>query len=165
MGTVQDQMKEYRKQLQKGMIQKAYGEIMGFMNDLKGHLKKKYKEHQISSLYQGYMDMTYFSFTPKQLKERNLKIAVVYLHEENRFEVWLSGVNKSVAKEYMEKLKTLETPGYEMKESPEGVDFITTMLLTNEPDFEQKEKLRDEIELRCISFGKEMTELTDQVSC
>jgi hypothetical protein len=46
------------------------------------------------------MDMTYFSFFPKTLKDRNLKIAIVFLHESFRFEVWLVGFNKQVQQKY-----------------------------------------------------------------
>jgi hypothetical protein len=42
------------------------------------------------------MDMTNFSFIPKSFKQRNLKIAVVFIHEAFRFEAWLAGYNKQV---------------------------------------------------------------------
>ena len=42
METIKDVMKEYQKQLQKGWIQKTYGETMGFMNGLRTHLKRTY---------------------------------------------------------------------------------------------------------------------------
>jgi len=40
------------------------------------------------------MDMTYFAFTPSELKEKKLKIAIVYLHEQNRFDAWLGAVTE-----------------------------------------------------------------------
>ena len=163
METIKDVMKEYQKQLQKGWIQKAYGEIMGFMNGLRTHLKRTYPEDQIGGLYQWYMDMTYFSFTPRELKERNLRIAVVYLHQENLFEAWLTGVNRSEALKTMEKLKMLETYGYEVFEPVNGVDYIIRRVLSKTPDFEEKKKLMDEIERKCLLFRQEMTVLMDQI--
>ena len=66
---------EYNIQLQRGDIQKAYRSIIGFMAKFRIYLKRKYPSHIISALYPGYMDMTYFSITPENLKKHNLKIA------------------------------------------------------------------------------------------
>jgi len=70
---------EYRKQLEQGAIQKAYKGLMEYVMALRTHFKNKYPEHVVSgSIYYGYMDMTYFSFNPKSLKDRGLKIAIVF---------------------------------------------------------------------------------------
>ena len=94
MQSLNDFVKEYTKQLKKGQIQKAYKGIMKFMSGLKNNMGSNHPEYAASALYFGYMDMTYFAFTPMELKSRNLKIAVVYLHEQNRFEVLLGGSNR-----------------------------------------------------------------------
>jgi hypothetical protein len=58
-------MNEYRKQLEKGAIIKAYKGLMEYIMDLRMHLKNKYPDYFVSgSIYFGYMDMTYFSFFP-----------------------------------------------------------------------------------------------------
>ena len=75
-------VKEYTEQLRKGRIQKAYRGIMAFMSGLVNFMENRYPGHHSSALYSGYMDMTYFAFTPLELKKKNLKIAVVYLHEQ-----------------------------------------------------------------------------------
>lgn len=161
MDKINSLISEYQLQLQKGVIQRAYKEILGFISGLKIHLKRKYPEYQFSGLYQGYMDMTYFSFTPVELKERNLKIALVYLHEENRFEAWLSGVNRSVAEEYIQNLKDLDHMGYMISKTPLGVDYITSRVLTDKPDFDDPKKLAEEIEIRSLSFIRNMMDLVD----
>ncbi len=77
MGSFPENMNEYRKQLQKGAIQQAYKGLMDYFMDLKAYFKNKYPDYYVSgSIYFGYMDMTYFSFFPESLKQRNLKIAV-----------------------------------------------------------------------------------------
>jgi Family of unknown function (DUF7000) len=97
MESLQENINEYRRQLEKGAIQKAYRGVMEYIMDLRTNLKNKYPDYFVSgSIYYGYMDMTYFSFFPKSLKDRNLKIAIVFLHEPFRFEAWLAGVNKQV---------------------------------------------------------------------
>lgn len=79
---------EYKKQLEKGAIQVAYRGLIQYMMDLRTHFMQKYPEYAVSgSIYYGYMDMTYFSVVPESLKKRNLKAAIVFLHEAFRFEV------------------------------------------------------------------------------
>jgi len=89
MDSLNEQIQEYKIQLSRGYIQKAYKGIITFMSDLKTYLEKSYLDYMVSSLYFGYMDMTYFAFTPSDLKKRKLKLAIVFLHELGRFEVWL----------------------------------------------------------------------------
>jgi hypothetical protein len=89
MESLRDYMLEYRKQLEKGHVQEAYRGLMGYIMDLRMYLKNKYPEYFISGIYQGYMDMTYFSFTPDSLKSLKLKIAVVFIYDTFKFEVWL----------------------------------------------------------------------------
>ena len=61
-----EQIDEYRKQLEKGAIKKAYKGLMEYIMDLRTHFKNKYPDYFVSgSIYYGYMDMTYFSFVSK----------------------------------------------------------------------------------------------------
>ncbi len=57
------------------------------MSGLSTYLKNRYPDYTAGALYFGYMDMMYFAFTPSDLKKMKLQIAIVYLHEEGRFEV------------------------------------------------------------------------------
>ena len=100
--TFYESMNEYKKQLEKGAIIEAYRGLMEYFNSLRLYFKKKYPDDSVSSsVYYGYMDMTYFSFFRKSLKHRKLKIAIVFLHEEFRFEVWLSATNKDAQRKYI----------------------------------------------------------------
>ncbi len=79
---------------------------MEYIMDLRTYLKTKYPDYFVSgSIYYGYMDMTYFSFFPESLKQRNLKIAIVFIHETCRFEIWLAGYNKQVQAKYWKLFK------------------------------------------------------------
>jgi hypothetical protein len=103
MKSLQENMVEFRNQLEKGAIQKAYLGLMEYMMSLKNHFSNKYPDYSTpGSLYGGYMDMTYFSILPKSLKDRDLKIAIVFLYDTFRFEIWLSGKNKQVLAKYWE---------------------------------------------------------------
>jgi hypothetical protein len=97
METFNQSMIEYRKQLERGVIKEAYKGLMEFIMSLRTHFKNKYPDHVVSgSVYFGYMDMTYFTFSPISMKQRGLKVAIVFNHDAFRFEVWLAGNNKQL---------------------------------------------------------------------
>ena len=95
MHSLQDHMIEYKKLLQQGAVQAAYKGLMDYILELRTYFKNKYPDFSVpSSIYPGYMDMTYFSINPESFRQRGLKIAIVFLHEAFRFEVWLASANK-----------------------------------------------------------------------
>ena len=153
METFQEAMDEYRKQLEKGTIQKAYQGLMEYIMGLRTYLKKKHPDYFLSgSIYYGYMDMTYFSFTPEALKQRNLKIAIVFLHEAFRFEVWLGGYNKQVQAKYWEWFKESGWDSYHLVPTTEGADSILEHTLVEDPDFSDPDSLTEQIERETLIF-------------
>ena len=134
MGTFQECMVEYKSQLAKGIIQQAYRGLMDYFAELRTHFQKRYPETEVSgSVYFGYMDMTYFSLVPQSLKERNLKIAVVFLHEAFRFEVWLAGVNKQVQAQTWKQIRDSGWNQYPLVPSIQGEDAILQQVLVADP--------------------------------
>ena len=156
MPSLNESIKEYTRQLHLGEIQTAYKGIMSFMSGLKTYLESRHPDHALSGLYFGYMDMTYFAFTPKELKQRGLKIAIVYLHEQNRFEVWLGGANRKVQAEYIEVFKDKDLGNLKLSEVRPGVDSIVEMELVQTPDFDHSEELMLAIESKVIEFSENM---------
>ena len=57
-------MKEYRKQLKKGYIQKAYKGLMEYIMGLRTHFSKNFPDFVPGNIYHGYMNMTYFPIFP-----------------------------------------------------------------------------------------------------
>jgi len=153
MASFQDSMQVFRKQLQEGTIQQAYRGLMEYILNLKTYLKKKYPDYSISSsLYVGYMDMTYFSFTPPALKERNLKVAIVFNYDAFRFEVWLGGYNKQVQEAYWKLFKENGWHKYHLVPTTEGMDSILEYTLVDDPDFDDLEALTKQIEMGTMRF-------------
>ena len=152
MDSLQRAMIEYRKQLEKGTIKKAYRGLMDYIMGLRTHFKNKYPQYLTSSIYFGYMDMTYFSLFPKSLKRQKLKIAVVFVHEAFRFEVWLAGVNKSVQAKYWKLFKENNWNKYHIVATPKGVDSIVEHILVDNPDFSDLEALTKQIETGTLKF-------------
>lgn len=164
MESFQDYMNEYRKQLQKGDIQRAYRGLIKFFNTLKTYLKNKYPEYSVSgSVYYGYMDMTYFSFFPKSLKCRKLKVGIVFQHEIFKFEAWLFGVNKKVQSKYWNLLKKNNWNKYNIALTPRSFDFIVSSVLIDDPDFGNLDALTKQIENGTLKFIEDIENFLNQL--
>ena len=159
MDTFHEQIDEYRRQIEKGAIQKAYQGLMEFFMGLRTHFKNKYPDYSVSgSIYYGYMDMSYFSIFPKTLKDRKLKIAIVFLHEAFRFEVWLSGKNKQVLTKYWKLIQESGWEKYKIVSPGKGVDSIVEYILVDNPDFSDLDALTKQIERGTLEFIQEVGE-------
>lgn len=157
MGSFHEAMLAYRIQLEKGAIQAAYRGLMEYMLALRAHFQKQHQEFSSpGSLYYGYMDMTYFSVVPQALKERSLKVAVVFLHEAFRFEVWLAGYNKQVQAQYWQLFKEGGWNQYRLVPSTKGYDSILEHVLAEDPDFSDLPALTTQIEGETLRFIRDV---------
>ena len=157
MTTFQKNMIEYKKQLQKGAIQAAYKGLMEYILGLKSYFKNKYPDYFVSgSIYFGYMDMTYFSFIPESLKQKKLKIAIVFNYEAFRFEIWLGGYNKQIQKKYYKILKDSGWNKYKIVPPGKGIDSILEYIVADNPDFSNLDALTQKIENGTLTFIKDV---------
>ena len=153
MVSFQEYIDEYRNQLKKGYIQKAYKGLLEYIMELRSYFQNKYSDYFVSgSIYHGYMDMTYFSFSPKRLKAQKLRIAVVFLHEAFRFEAWLAGYNKQVQSRYWKMIKKSGWNKYTLVPSTQGADSIIEQVLVSDPDFSNPNVLTNQIENTVLRF-------------
>ena len=157
MESFQESMNEYRKQVEKGSIKAAYKGLMEYIMDLRTHFANKYPDHFISgTIYYGYMDMTYFAFFPKSVKDRNLKIAIVFVHDTFQFEVWLTGYNKMVQSSYWKLFQESGWNKYQVVPTTKGADAILTHTLVDNPDFSDLDALTKQIEKSTLKFIKDI---------
>lgn len=153
MNSLNDSIHEYGKQVKKGDIKIAYQGLMTFIMRLRVHFKDKYPEYNVSgSIYQGYMDMTFFSLSPKIFKDRHLKIAVVYIHDKTIFEIWLTGRNNDIQTEYRNLFKKQSLNKYSISPDEKGVTSIIESVLVENPNFDNQTKLKNQIETGIESF-------------
>jgi hypothetical protein len=157
LNSFHDYMIEYNKQLQKGIIQKAYKGIMEYMMGLRTHFKNNYPDYTVSgNIYYGYMDMTYFAFTPKFLTDRKLKVTIVFIHEICRFEVWLAAYNKQVQSKYWKLFKESSWNKYNLVPTIKGIDLILEYVIVENPDFSDLNSLTKQIEKSTLKFIREV---------
>ena len=141
MKTMNRLIDKYTYHLQQGEIQAAYKGILEFISKLRADIIKKYPHYDIGSLYQGYMDMSYFSVSTKTLKDKGLKFAIVYLHAKKSFEIWLSARNRDIAKRYESILKSNISDSITVFHDDNNQDAIIEYTLTSTPDFEEQASL------------------------
>ena len=156
MESMPEYIKEYKKQLGKGVIQRAYQGLMKYIMDLRTHFSKNFPDFAPGNIYHGYMDMTYFPISPKSLKSRKLKIAVVFNYDQFRFEVWLAGYNKQIQQKYWELFKESDWNKYRIPSATKGVDSIVEYTLAENPDFVDLDRLTKQIEKGTSYFINEI---------
>ena len=159
MHSIRKDMQEFQGQLRSGAIQRAYRALLSYMMELRIHFKNKYPDSSVSALYQGYMDMTYFAVSPPSLKQRGLKIAIVFNYEAFRFEAWLSGRNRSVNRKYWETFKDRKWPAYRVVTPAKGVDSIVECDLAQGFDLSDSDALTASIETGTNAFIKDIEEV------
>jgi hypothetical protein len=152
MKTLNKLIEGYTHYLQLGEIQIAYKGILEFLGRLRAEFIKKHPHYDVSSIYQGYMDMSYFSLSTKSLKDKGLKIAIVYLHEKCSFEVWLSARNREIAKIYADILDSTISGDLNIFHDINNPDAIIEYILTATPDFNDQASLINTIEQGVETF-------------
>lgn len=147
----QKSIEVYREQLNQGYIQQAYKGILTSINEFRMYLQKAYPEYQIpNTMHDGVMDITYFAFSPNDLRSHKLKIALVFNHQDFNFELWLVGQNKKVQKAYWTMFKESDWAVYPLTPSPEHA-IVRTSIYSN-PHFEDRLQLYAVLEEGLVDF-------------
>lgn len=146
MKTLNQLIEQYTRELQRGELQTAYRGIAAFLGKLRGLFIKNHPELDVSSVYQGYMDMSYFSVTNEALKKHGLKVAIVYLHEKGSFEVWLSARNRKTAESHASKLSHYISGAEGLFHDAGNPDAIMESVVTSNPDFDDESSLAENIQ-------------------
>lgn len=163
METFRECMHEYKRQMQKGVIRRAYSGLMEYILGLRTHFSTRYPEHAVSgSVYAGYMDMTYFAIAPRSLKDRGLKVAVVFIHESCRFEAWLAASNRPLQARYWRHLSQANWATYRLVPPATGVDSILEHVLASDPDWADLDALTSQIERETMRLVQDVVQYLAQ---
>ncbi|WP_298708666.1 hypothetical protein [Chitinophaga sp.] len=144
----------YKKQLQQGDIREAYAGLVKYVTRLGTTLDKHLAgRFAFGSLFQGYMDYTYFYFTNDFLKKRKLKFGLVLNHPEMRFEIWLLGQTIPLQEKYWQFFKS--TKWNQGRTTRPQYSILETVLVEH-PDFNNLERLTQQIEERLVAIADEI---------
>lgn len=160
MKTLNQLITDYTKHLHQGDLRVAYKGILDYLSQLRSDFASKYPDYEIgSNIYQGYMDMSYFSLNTEKLKEKGLKIAIVYLHEKGAFEIWLSARNREILKKYKTIFNGKVLEGISVFHDADNEDAVIECTLTSEPDFDKQISMTEIIEKGTEKFVTAITKL------
>lgn len=135
-------------------------ELSRFMKALKNHFRKYYiDDYYIGSIYDGIDTISYFPFTPKDLKTHKLKIAIVYNYQKMCFEIWLAGQNKQIQKRYWEIFKDSDWNKYHIPTSISDGFSIVDDILIEDPNFNDFDSLIEQIESKTLRFTNDILEI------
>lgn len=119
-----DLLNEYKTILQTTDLIEAYQEFIKLFRFLRLELEKAMTEYRFQgNIAENGMGYSYFLFWNEELKNKGLKIAVVFVHRDFRFEVWVSGFNRKYQSKYYDILKDKEIP-FDLTSSPTKTDYI-----------------------------------------
>ena len=152
MHSIQEDVEELKRQIEKGSIQKAYRALLTYMMELRTYFVNKYGDSAVSGLYQGYMDMTYFALFPSFLKHLDLKIAIVFNYEAFKFEAWLAARNRKVQRQYWELFKDSHWDEYRVVAPVAGIDSILECDLAKDFDISNADVLTSRIDTAASAF-------------
>lgn len=104
-------LEEYRVLLQTTGLQRAYGEFVGMFRWLRTELERQMPDCRFQSAVSGSaVDYAYFAFADEALRQKGLKLAVVFDAAGFRLEVWLCGVNRAADRRWAGALKDCPPP-------------------------------------------------------
>jgi hypothetical protein len=146
----------YRKALHVGGVREGYMALMGYLQGLRLHLKNSHPACDVSAVQSGLMDFSYFTFTPKLLKNQKLKVVILFIHDTFHFEVWLAGYNKAVQTKYLKLFKENNWNKHHLASNPKEEDYITDAVLIENADFSDLDTLTSQIEKSTLQFIKDV---------
>ena len=143
----------YKKTFASGEIQKTYQSLVSIVQNLRTDFSKIFEnQYTVANVLHGYIDVTYFYLQNDYLKDRKLKFAIVFNHQQAHFDLWLLGQTKNVQVSNWKKLKGSKwvTGEFMPKYS------IFEIVLLPSPDFENYKKLSKNIHTAFDSVSKEI---------
>jgi hypothetical protein len=144
----------YKETLKKGDVQVAYTELVKYVQKLKTVFSKDLSDtYSVGSVFQGYMDYTYFYLSNDFLKDKKLKLGLVFNHNHARFEAWLLGQTKDIQENYWKLLKN--TKWINGSEMPQYSIF--EVVLVDNPDFDDLDTLTDSIKNKFVSVAEDIS--------
>ena len=122
----------YRTLLQSTDLQRAYQEFIRWFRYLRSQLERQMPDFRFQNgISENAMDYAYFSFSSQVLKEKNLKLVVVFVHKSFQLEVWLSGVNRTAQCRWAEQWRACPPP-MELTQEPNHTDFVVRLPVKTE---------------------------------
>lgn len=149
-----DYVAAYKHQLEIGDIQEAYVSLVKYVTRLGTALSKNLSEsYSFGSLFQGYMDYTYFYYSNDFLKNRKLKMGLVLNHTKMHFEVWLLGQTIPIQEKYWEYFKSTK---WNKNRTTKPQYSILEAIIIEKPNFNDLDNLSRQIQDKLVLVTDEI---------
>ncbi len=112
--------------------------------------------YSIGKLYQGNVAYSYFSITPASLKAQKLKFVLIFNHQKRRFEICLSGQNKTIRKKYWKLFKDSNWDKYRLAYSIDDSLSIMDHVIIENPNFDNIDTFANELDRKASIFMNEL---------
>ncbi|HPE14923.1 MAG TPA: hypothetical protein PLT65_03720 [Bacilli bacterium] len=143
---------DYKNIIQTTNLQKGYQEFVRFFRYLRTYLEKEMPSYIFTSnIVENNMDYSYFQFTNQNLKSKNLKIVIAFIHQKFDYEIWLAGVNRKVQVYFYENLKN-KLIKHTLTNNPNRTDYILKSKIIKNCDYDNIERMLIEIKLNIDDF-------------
>lgn len=140
----------------------SYHALIKYMKELRAFFDKEYDaEFKLGNIYQGSPDFSYFSLTTDQLKKQKLKFVIILNHQLMHFSICLSGQNKSIRKKYWEMFNNSDWDQYHLVEVIDNSLSIIEHIMVENPDFNNRVHLTEQIETAALKFMDELREILE----
>jgi len=131
--------------------------LVMYMQELKAFFQKEYNpDFIVRNTYHGSMDYSYLPLTTEELRKQKLKFVIILNLKLMRFEICLSGQNKSIRKKYWELFKGSSWDKYHLAESIDDSLSIIDHVIVEKPDFDHVTSLTQQIERESLIFINEI---------
>lgn len=143
---------DYKNIIQTTNLQNGYQEFIKFFRYLRTYLEKEMPDYIFTSnIVENNMDYSYFQFTNQNLKSKNIKMAIAFVHKKIDFEIWLSGVNRKTQNYYYENIKD-DLLKYTLTSNPNKTDYILKTKIINECNYDNIDQTLIEIKQNIDDF-------------
>lgn len=139
MSDFSKRVERYTEVLKAYNVQESYKKIILYTRSLRQVFLKNDQNLGAGGLYEGLMDMTYFSIATDVLLKIELKLALVFVHGKGSLELWVSGRNREVMKKYRSHF--FADPGFSLPafHEEDNVDALLEFTLAEGKDLAEKE--------------------------
>lgn len=115
---------EYKKLQDTTNIQDCYQHTIQALKYICSKLEEEMTNyHFMNRFVENQMNFSYFQLTNDSLKNKKLKIQVIFVHKTCTFEVWISGYNRKTQKNYYSSLPN-ELDAFEKCADPLKNDYL-----------------------------------------
>lgn len=156
-------IKQYTTCIRQNSLERGYRLILEALSLLKHQVTAYHPDFGVGQLYQGYLDMSYIGIVTPLLQSHGLKVAVVYLHKEGRFEAWLAAKNRTIQEQYRTILREKVKEPYHVREKQAGEDAIIVTLLEKSPDFCDLQLLAKQLKEKLVQVIEDMQNVLESI--